>query len=96
MSYYPFLSDDGSTYGSCEVFFMSAADIRAHWRIPGWDGFAVPSDCPGDPRDCCADNPSDLQGWYWQACQPGCLPDGDPMGPFPSESDAIADANCAA
>ena len=31
-------------------------------------------------------------GWYWQACFPGCLPDGDPIGPFDSEEEAIADA----
>lgn len=31
-------------------------------------------------------------GWYWQASFPGCLPDGDPMGPFRSESAAIRDA----
>lgn len=31
-------------------------------------------------------------GWYWWACFPGCLPDGDPMGPFDTEADAIADA----
>jgi len=31
-------------------------------------------------------------GWYWQACFPGCMPDGEPMGPFKSEHDAIDDA----
>ena len=31
-------------------------------------------------------------GWYWWACFPGCLPDGDPAGPFESEQDAIDDA----
>jgi hypothetical protein len=31
-------------------------------------------------------------GWYWWACFPGCLPDGDPSGPFASEQDAINDA----
>lgn len=31
-------------------------------------------------------------GWYWWACQPGCLPDGEPVGPFATESDAIT--NC--
>ena len=31
-------------------------------------------------------------GWYWQSCFPGCLPDGDPMGPFESEAAALADA----
>lgn len=31
-------------------------------------------------------------GWYWQACLPGCLPDGDPVGPFKTEAEALADA----
>ena len=31
--------------------------------------------------------------FYWWACFPGCLPDGDPNGPFKNEADAIADAN---
>lgn len=30
-------------------------------------------------------------GWYWWACFPGCMPDGDPMGPFPTKRAAIAD-----
>ena len=31
-------------------------------------------------------------GWYWQACYPGCLPDGEPSGPFANEQEAIKDA----
>lgn len=31
-------------------------------------------------------------GWYWQACLPGCLPDGEAMGPFDTEAEALADA----
>lgn len=31
-------------------------------------------------------------GWYWWPCYPGCLPDGDPNGPFRTEADALADA----
>ena len=31
-------------------------------------------------------------GYYWQACFPGCLPDGEPCGPFKTEQDAIKDA----
>ena len=31
-------------------------------------------------------------GWYWQACFPGCLPDGDPIGPFKTKAEALADA----
>lgn len=32
------------------------------------------------------------KGWYWWPCFPGCLPDGDPIGPFASEAEALADA----
>jgi hypothetical protein len=31
-------------------------------------------------------------GWFWQSCFPGCLPDGNPFGPFESEKEALADA----
>lgn len=33
-----------------------------------------------------------LAGWYWWACFPGCLPDGEPVGPFATEAEALADA----
>ena len=28
-------------------------------------------------------------GWYWWACFPGCLPDGDAQGPYATEDEAI-------
>ena len=31
-------------------------------------------------------------GWYWWACFPGCLPDGDPSGPFATEDEALSNA----
>lgn len=31
-------------------------------------------------------------GWYWQACFPGCMPDGEPNGPFDTEAEAVAAA----
>jgi hypothetical protein len=31
-------------------------------------------------------------GWYWWSCFPGCLPDGDPCGPFATEEEALDDA----
>lgn len=30
--------------------------------------------------------------WYYWYCFPGCLPDGDPVGPFETEEEALADA----
>lgn len=31
-------------------------------------------------------------GWYYWYCFPGCLPDSEPMGPFATEAEALADA----
>jgi len=31
-------------------------------------------------------------GWYWWACEPGCLPDGPAIGPFKTEQEAMDDA----
>lgn len=31
-------------------------------------------------------------GWFWWSCFPGCLPDGEPNGPFESHAAALADA----
>ena len=35
---------------------------------------------------------SDEGTWWWQACFPGCLPDGDLMGPFSTAEEAFDDA----
>jgi len=32
-------------------------------------------------------------GWYWWSCFPGCLPDGEPSGPFGSSRAAHEDAD---
>jgi len=32
------------------------------------------------------------EGWYWWCCMPGCLPDGEPCGPYETEAEAVADA----
>lgn len=34
----------------------------------------------------------DQKGWYWWACSPGCLPDGNSNGPFPTAESAYLDA----
>jgi hypothetical protein len=43
----------------------------------------IPDDADGDCRGT---------GWYWWPCSPGCLPDGEPVGPFDTEAEALADA----
>lgn len=33
-----------------------------------------------------------VPGFYWQACSPGCIPDGEPNGPFKTAQEALEDA----
>lgn len=33
---------------------------------------------------------ADRVGWYYIYCFPGCLPDGEPEGPYNTEAEAIA------
>ncbi len=42
-------------------------------REAGWE------DGDGDPLGA---------GWYWWTCLPGCMPDGDPDGPYSTEEEA--------
>lgn len=45
-----------------------------------------------EPRNYDGDGNPVAPGWYWWACLPGCLPDGEAMGPFASSHQALADA----
>jgi hypothetical protein len=47
-----------------------------------------------EPGDCWTDEDGEPlpSGWYWWSCQPGCLPDGEPNGPFGTEEKAAGDA----
>ena len=65
-----------------------------------WHQFAHPDGSPYGSCEVfftCGSFDQDSQdaiapGWYWQACYPGCLPDSEPVGPFQSEKECIADA----
>lgn len=72
----PKRENDPYSLPDVETFYMSQDDID---NLPDATGFAY-------------DYYSGGPGWYWQACFPGCLPDGDPIGPFDTEEKAIADA----
>lgn len=45
---------------------------------------AIESDCQKEAKN--------LEGWYYWTCFPGCLPEGDAIGPFKTEEEAQADA----
>lgn len=73
-------ADEPYSLPDCEIFYMSDSDAQ----------FML-SEC--ELLD--SDDDRDLSGWYWWACFPGCLPDGDPSGPFDSYLEALIDARSA-
>lgn len=48
--------------------------------------------CPSCEREAESVTDTDREAWWWWSCFPGCLPDGDPVGPFETEAEALADA----
>lgn len=68
-----------STYGSFEIFWHDGGHM-----VEAEEGDCMPLD---EWRD------AEAAGWYWQACFPGCLPDGEPSGPFASSAQALEDAD---
>ena len=66
---------------------------QVKWELWNYDR---PVQFANDPREFLdlegVVNLHNAPGWYWWACFPGCLPDGDAVGPFATEAEAIADA----
>jgi hypothetical protein len=73
--YHSFVNESGEAYGSFEVYYISgttARIAREAQRASGLD------------RRSGGDEPDARAGWYWHACFPGCMPDGEPSGPYTS------------
>lgn len=52
----------------------------------------APEECVSCGSDIEDEKQTGKVEWYYWFCFPGCLPDGDPVGPFASEAEALADA----
>ena len=71
---------EGAHGGCFEIFYADLSDCIDLGRSE------VVTATPEDERT------NYQPGWYWWACFPGCLPDGDAIGPFNSEELAAANA----
>ena len=59
-----------------------------------WDDPDIPfGNDPQNARNYDSDGDPVKPGWYWWPCFPGCLPDGDPIGPFASSRQAHKNAD---
>lgn len=97
MAYHTFKDEQGNEHGSFEVFYAELPvplDVNEDCGSCG----AALGPCSDGPwhaenEDCRAvREPTHGPGWYWWACFPGCLPDGEPSGPFATEQEAIDNA----
>lgn len=78
----PKRASDPHALPDVDVFYVHAG--TAAGMCPLCSGFME------DEQD--ANHETKHVGYYWQSCFPGCLPDGEPNGPFPTEAEALADA----
>lgn len=73
-----------------EVFYMTSDDFM-NADQDSWMYKRIKESIE-DFENCPESEYEKLEGWYWWPCFPGCLPDGDPVGPFETEAEALADA----
>ena len=88
----PTRENEPTSLPDLETFYVSLDDVLDA-TFETWQGerlreSIVDSARRYSVRDCA----TDLEGWYYWTCFPGCLPDSDPIGPFDSEQEAIDDA----
>jgi hypothetical protein len=82
--YHSFIDENGNEYGAFEVFEVGKTNVLdfAIGQYGKTYYGAVDTDL----------SPSEIMGFYWWPCLDGCLPDGEAIGPFKSETEAIEDA----
>jgi len=101
MTYHTFKGENGE-YGSFRVFHLTAleaardaidseSETALDFAANEGSLFENVKHMRGFAERLAAEEFKD--GWYWQACFPGCLPDGDAFGAYETEAEAIAAAN---
>lgn len=73
----PTRASEAHALPNVETFYVSEVEARGN----------AMNDSEGEEP-----SPMTEAGWYWWPCFPGCLPDGEPIGPFATEAAAVADA----
>lgn len=68
-------------------FYSNPRRAKLPHALPDCECFYVDrDDIKGDFYECGLTEP----GWYYWYCLPGCLPDGEPEGPYETEAECIA------
>ena len=78
-----------------EIFHMTAEDFlvaeKDTWGFEAKEN--AMADHPAESNEMARDDSANnLSGFYYWFCFPGCMPDGEPIGPFENEAQALNDA----
>ena len=78
---------DVEVFGPVDVITCPMCSRQFQYEPAG--GLTVPEAC-----DCGEDLTDEKteRGYFWWSCFPGCMPDSDPIGPFKTHAEALADA----
>ena len=92
----PTRESDPHALPNAEVFSANAVEATCRkgcvYVVPDIEGDVLASGvCPSCGAGIEYAEPIGLR-WFWWPCFPGCLPDGEIIGPFATEAEAIADA----
>lgn len=96
----PERANDPYSLPDVEIFELTAAEIAARdedlmWEYSKRNEFKL---CHMNSKvrdamlDAIVEEECIAGGWFWWTCFPGCLPDSEAFGPFPSYDEAFADA----
>lgn len=80
----PARESDPHALPDLEVFYVGMQDYK-DGACPACMSMVESAEMYGNASD-------EHCGWYYWFCLPGCLPDGEPEGPFETEAEALADA----
>ena len=76
------------TYQGYHPFRIDPVDVGEHGEPIDYGSFEVFH----NPMTTTENGETWEVGYYWWACFPGCLPDGEPCGPFETAREAYNDA----
>lgn len=74
-------------------FYTDPTRENDKWALPDAEVFYDDADDAGNgPRNFDSEGNPVEPGYYWWICFPGCLPESDAHGPFPTQEAAINSA----
>jgi hypothetical protein len=94
MQYYSDPSRENETYAlpDVEVFYadnLTCEECNGNGELDSFDETGDTTDETAEPCDACDGTGHKPAGFYFWYCFPGCMPEGEPWGPYDTETEAV-------